>query len=404
MKWRHDYYVVTSLLLASFLLCPPPILAASETASKVDKILARVADHEFAPIRNGFTFDPKLNKHGVADLDREDGLVRTLAIRDLIRLGRVAIPNIEAGLDHPDHHVRQVCARVLGLWPVPSARERLQRLLRTDSDPIVRSDAAVALGRICDKRSLAQLEQCLSEDKSRDVRHQCELAADRTEKQIKPSLDWAAAYESLDDSKFGTLQVGKPAIDFELTDTRGRKWRLSEFKDKGPVVLIWIFADWCPVCHHEFHDLIAQRDDFKRHNVQVFTLECHDLYRSRIMVGDESLHPNYWFAKNKAPQAEYRNHVWWPHLVDVAGAVGAVYGVDPFAFTVHSEWINRPSTVIIDMEGIVRFAYYGTFWGDRPSIKQTLNMIVNDDYDFEHPKRLDPQESTDSAEGRQKHK
>jgi peroxiredoxin len=104
------------------------------------------------------------------------------------------------------------------------------------------------------------------------------------------------------------------------------------------------------------------------------------------MVGQE-LQPRYWFTK-KSPQALYVNRVWWPHLVDAAGAVGATYGVDPMAFVVHAEWINRPSTVIVDKQGAVRLAYYGTYWGDRPTIEQTLEMILKDQYDFEHPKRL----------------
>ena len=65
-----------------------------------------------------------------------------------------------------------------------------------------------------------------------------------------------------------------------------------------------------------------------------------------------------------------------------------MYGADPMAFAVHSEYINRPTTVIIDTSGIVQFLYMGTYWGDRPTIKQTLHMIRYQDFAFEHPKRL----------------
>ena len=104
------------------------------------------------------------------------------------------------------------------------------------------------------------------------------------------------------------------------------------------------------------------------------------------MVGKE-LEPEHWFAKQSFKEA-YSKQIWWPHLLDRAGAVGATYGVDPMAFAVHAEYINRPSTVIVDKEGIVQLAYYGTFWGDRPTIAQTLNMIKTGRFDFEHPKRL----------------
>jgi len=195
------------------------------------------------------------------------------------------------------------------------------------------------------------------------------------------------AFQGLDESTFRTLRLREAATDFALEDTEGRVWHLSDFRGKKWVVLIWIFADWCPVCHGEFRDLMASREAFERNEAQVFTIECHDRYRGRVMVGKE-LEPEHWFAKQSFKEA-YTKQIWWPHLLDRAGAVGAAYGVDPMAFAVHAEYINRPSTVIVDKEGIVRLAYYGTFWGDRPTIAQTLNMIETGRFDFKHPKRLE---------------
>lgn len=61
-------------------------------------------------------------------------------------------------------------------------------------------------------------------------------------------------------------------------------------------------------------------------------------------------------------------------------------------YVVHAEWINRPATVIIDKEGIVRLAYRGTYWGDRPKIEEILEMVRTGDFSFEHPERrkVDP--------------
>jgi hypothetical protein len=75
----------------------------------------------------------------------------------------------------------------------------------------------------------------------------------------------------------------------------------------------------------------------------VFTLECHDIYPCRVMVGKE-LDPKYWFSKTSFKEA-YTEQIWWPHLADRAGAVGAEYGVQPMTFAVHAEYINRPSVV-----------------------------------------------------------
>ena len=356
--------------------------------SRADKIFSTVRSHDFHPIRDGFTYDRQLNKHGVANLDDQDWRVRTLAVRDLVRLGLPATPPILSAMDDNNAHVRHVAAMTLGIVRATNAVTALEKVLREDNDSIVRSQAAIALGQIGERSSLDAVRTALKEDISKDVRHQAELAAYAIEHGKVATPDLAKAYAALDESKFGRVKLGEPAPDFQLPDTEGKAWRLSDFHGKKPVVLIWVFADWCPVCHGEFRELIELREKFQSAAAQVFTLECHDLFPCRVMVGQE-LEPKYWFSKTSFKDS-YTKNIWWPHLVDRAGAVGAEYGVQPMSFTVHAEWINRPSVVIVDREGVVRFAYYGTFWGDRPSIHQLLAMLQTGDFSFDAPKRLKP--------------
>jgi peroxiredoxin len=354
---------------------------------RVESAFARLRAHTFHPIREGMTYDRLLEKHGVANLADEGWRVRTLAVRDLIRLGKSAAPQIASALGDPNPHVRHVSAMVLGVLRVAAAAAPLAERLERDDDWVVRSQAAIALGQIGDATWVPALKKAHEADPSKDVRHQCELAIYALERGISASTpELANAYAALDETKFDQLRIGAPAPDFALPDTEGRVWRLADFRGKRDVLLIWVFADWCPVCHHEFHDLIAMREEFERQGVQVFTIECHDTFPARVMVGKE-LEPNYWFKKSSF-QKDYTEKIWWPHLVDRAGAVGATYGVQPMAFVVHSEWINRPATVIIDKEGIVRFAYAGTFWGDRPSIQETLDLLRSRKFEYTHPKRL----------------
>lgn len=346
-----------------------------------------LASHEFHPLREGFTYDRHLDRHGVADLNDDGWRVRTLAVRDAVRLGGKGIPPLIESLESENPHVRQVAAMSLGILRATPAVEALAGRLRSDPDETVRSQAAVALGQIGEDEALAILRERAKEDPSADVRHQCEISIYQIEQGISPGDDLAAAYAGLDEEAFRQVETGRRAFDFELEDTQGKKWRLSDFKGEKTVVLIWIFADWCPVCHREFQDLIRLREEFEKEDVQVFTIECHDRFRSRVMAGDE-MRPTYWFSQDQSPQESYGASRWWPHLVDLACNIGAAYGVDPLEFVVHSEWINRPATVIVDKEGIVRFAYRGTYWGDRPSIEKTLEMIREESFTFEHPERL----------------
>lgn len=354
---------------------------------EVSDIFNRVRAHDFNPLSDdqSMTKDRQLGEDGIADLENDDWSVRLLAVRDLVKIGASNTSGLLIGLRDSSMHVRYICAMALGILNAKEAVPDLENVLRQDEVTVVRSQAAFALGQIESMQSLGLLKQVLLNDPSKDVRHQCELAIYQIEHHSGVTDKLLRAYQDLDESSFETVKVGDMAPDFALEDTEGVTWRLSDFRDKQWVVLVWVFADWCPVCHGEFHDLMEMEAEFKNTGIQVFTLETHDTYRGRVMVGKE-LEPEYWFSKTSFKDA-YTNKIFWPHLLDRAGAVGARYGIDPLAFAVHAEYINRPATIIIDPNGKVRFSYIGTFWGDRPSIGETLNMIRTQNFTFEHPKR-----------------
>lgn len=385
--WRRGIRLLSTATLAT-VASASAIAEASANDTSLRQALDRVRSHAFHPLSEdqSFTVDRALGKHGVADLRDLDGRVRLLAIRDLVVAGPDAVPQMVEAVDDANEHVRQVAAAALGALSAVEATQALERLAEEDPSPLVRTQAVISLGEIASSDSLVLLRRRLRDDPSRDVRHQCELAIDRIEKGMGVTDELREAYRRLEPQRFASIRVGELAPDFTLPDTDGREWSLSDFRDKGWVALIWVFADWCPVCHSEFRELIELREAFEEENIQVMTIECHDLYRCRVMVGKE-VEPKYWFARQPFKEL-YTQEIWWPHLVDRAGAVGAIYGVEPLAFAVHSEYINRPSTVIVDPAGRVRFAYYGTFWGDRPTIHQTLQMIQEERFEFEHPQRL----------------
>ena len=371
----------------------PATTPAATVTEEASDILKRVRQHSFQPLSNGFTNDAELRTHGVADLTNDDWKVNTLAVRDLCRQDAKVIPILLDAMTDLNLHVRHVAALSLGILPlIPDATAEndrriaaLESALLNDQEQVVRSEAAIALGRLLATTAVPNLKTVAEMDSSKDVQHQCEIAIERISK-MQQDESLLNAYRRLEESTFNSVTTGQPAPDFTLADTDGKSWTLSELRGSKTVVLIWIFADWCPVCHGEFRELIQMKQLYVDSDVAVVTIECHEQFRNRVMTGDQllTLHGE----NKKTPQAGYPGSLWWSHLSDPAGAVGAMYGVSPLAFAVHSEYINRPSTVIIDKDGIVRFAYYGTFWGDRPSIHKTLEMIQTNDYQFVHPKRL----------------
>ena len=360
---------------------------SSKPQVSVRDVLNSIETHEFHPLEDGsFTIDRSLEEHGIADLEDRDWRVRLLAVRDLVRAGTAVPESILPGLESEDIHVRSITANAAGVLSERSARSSLEGLLRDDAVPLVRTQAAIALGRIGVGESLEPLRTAAVEDESRDVRHQASLACHRIETGQPATERLAASFMELTPSKFGRVRQGDQPRSFTLPDTDGNTVSLSDLTTPSQwTVLIWIFADWCPVCHGEFDELIEYEAAFQDLNIGVVTIECTDAYRARVMTGNE-VEPEYWFA-DEPRGATYADDIWWPHLVDRAGRVGAEYGVDPMAFAVHAEYINRPATVIIGPSGEVRFAYVGTYWGDRPTIPETIEMIRDETFSFEHPER-----------------
>lgn len=370
-------------------LAPPFLNLQLSAAMTADSVFETGAAHDFHPLNEEgtFTIDRKFREHGIADLNDKDWSVRLTSLSHLVRIGQETPDSVEAGLRHSDRQVRYLAAAALGILGTNAATPALAEAAQSDPSPLVRSQAVIALGQIEAASARALLEKLKAEDPVKDVRHQAELSLDQIRKGMGVTAGHREAYLQLDPATFETVETGEPAPDFTLKDTEDQTWNLKKNFGEQWIALIWVFADWCPVCHGEFDELIKLREDFQSAGILPVTLETHDRYRARVMVGKE-IDPEYWFAEESF-QELYTEKIWWPHLRDDAGAVGATYGVDPMAFAVHSEYINRPSVFLIDPEGVVRFAYRGTYWGDRPSIAEILDMVREKSFDYRHPKRLE---------------
>lgn len=271
-----------SLMLMLF-LCSLHFPAQAEDPVTVDEVFQRVRQHNFHPLneQGTFTIDHELKKHGVANLGDQDWRVRLSAIRDCVRALPAASGEVLRGLRDDNLHVRQIAAASLGIARVTTSRDALENLLQTDESPLVRCQAAMSLGQMESESSLVLLEKLHDEDPSRDVRHQCELAIGQISNKLGATEELLQAYRDLNPEDFGRVHAGDKASEFVLSDTKGIPWKLSEANQKGWVVLIWIFADWCPVCHGEFRDLINMQKEFQEAGVQIATIECHDTFRGR---------------------------------------------------------------------------------------------------------------------------
>ncbi len=123
------------------------------------------------------------------------------------------------------------------------------------------------------------------------------------------------------------LGQGKPAHDFSLNDPSGRSVRLSDLR--GKVVLVNLWATWCPPCQAEMPDLAAVYQAHSNEGLVILGVDDSEL--SETVTG--------FLARNPLP---------YPVLLDPDSRVARAYGVD-----------YLPVSFLIDRNGILRTTLAG---------------------------------------------
>lgn len=130
------------------------------------------------------------------------------------------------------------------------------------------------------------------------------------------------------------LEIGQQAPDFELTDTNGRRVRLSDLRDKTVVLNFW--ATWCPPCRAEMPELQKFYDTYRDRGVAVVAVNATNTEKSSDAVGR--------WLQNKG--------FTLPVVYDAGGDAAQTYRV--YAF---------PATFIIGQGGIIREKHQGPMNG-----------------------------------------
>jgi hypothetical protein len=163
---------------------------------------------------------------------------------ELIALGKAAVPTLIEACRDSNQHVRLLAAYVLGYLNDRSAAIALMRIVDSDSYAPARVMAVEALGRLGAKEALSVV-QAAAKDPNPNVRNAAEWALPRVQKGegVGDALR-KLAVSTFDQSMVATAVVGKTAPDFSLTDDSGETVRLSDFRGKKHVAIIFLLADW----------------------------------------------------------------------------------------------------------------------------------------------------------------
>jgi peroxiredoxin len=130
-----------------------------------------------------------------------------------------------------------------------------------------------------------------------------------------------------------SIEIGAEAPDFELSNQHGKKVRLSDFRGKKAVVVIFYPFAFSGICTGELCLVRDDVSDFVSEGVETLAISCDPVPALAA------------FAEHNGLQYQLLSD-FWPH-----GATSKDYGV----FWDNTGFATR-GTFIIDPEGIVRWS------------------------------------------------
>ena len=130
-----------------------------------------------------------------------------------------------------------------------------------------------------------------------------------------------------------TIEVGRSAPDFELTDHNGQTVRLSDYRGRRPVALVFYPFAFSGICTGELCELRDNIGLFADANVQLVGISCDPMHAQRAWAEAE---------KYEFPLLSD----FWPH-----GEVAKAYGVfnDKIGFAIRG-------TFLLDTAGVLRWS------------------------------------------------
>ena len=118
--------------------------------------------------------------------------------------------------------------------------------------------------------------------------------------------------------------IGKSALDFQVTDLKGEKFSLKQYR--GQVVLLDFWATWCSPCIAEIPNVKKTYEKYKDQKFQIIGISL-----------DRSMEPLKAYVE--------KEELGWLHYWDQTSKVSSIYKVQAI-----------PSTFLIDGTGVIRKA------------------------------------------------
>jgi peroxiredoxin len=168
------------------------------------------------------------------------------------------------------------------------------------------------------------------------------------------------------------LNVGDTAVNFTLKNALGEDVTLSDYLEKGPVVLTWYRGGWCPYCNLTLHRLQEELPNFKGEGANLLALSPE--------VPDQSM------------STKEKHELEFEILSDLENNVGREYGIvykltddvaDAYqnSFDLHayngdeSDELPLSATYVIDQNGVIQYAFLDAEYRNRAEPSEIINTL-----------------------------
>ncbi len=171
------------------------------------------------------------------------------------------------------------------------------------------------------------------------------------------------------------LNVGDQAPDFELTNSFGRKMKLSQVVKEGKVILNFFRGGWCPYCYLELRALQKINNLVKQGGAQIISICPEKREECQKTMERNNLHFNILTDKGNKVSEKYRliskNDT---HASDCLLDIGFDSAIDNGDI---SYQLPVPAIFIVDEWMTIRFAYQDPDFTKRVDTQDILNCINN---------------------------
>jgi hypothetical protein len=166
---------------------------------------------------------------------------RMRVLRELVLRGQDAVGPLLNVLKGGTVHERVLAAQTLGLLAPDVPMEPLLSAAQTDKNTAVRLYAVDALGMRGSAGTAVKWDLLLKQARNRDVRKHIGYARERNN--VPVASEVTAALRDWNPETIDTAVLGQPAPDFELASVNGEKVRLSDYRGRKAVVLVFVYGD-----------------------------------------------------------------------------------------------------------------------------------------------------------------